>query len=40
MKQVINKRGAVSVEEVPAPVCGPGEVKVALTHSLISAGTE
>lgn len=40
MKQVINKRGTILVEDVPEPVCGPGEVKIALTHSLISTGTE
>jgi predicted dehydrogenase/threonine dehydrogenase-like Zn-dependent dehydrogenase len=40
VKQVINKKGSISVGEVPEPPCGAGEVKIALTHSLISAGTE
>jgi polar amino acid transport system substrate-binding protein len=40
MKQVINRRGKVSVSEFPRPVCGRGEVIVGLTHSLISSGTE
>ena len=40
MKQVINKKGSISVGEVPAPTCGPGDVLIAVTHSLISSGTE
>ncbi|MEK7794837.1 MAG: zinc-binding alcohol dehydrogenase, partial [Candidatus Hydrogenedentota bacterium] len=40
MKQVLNRRGTIVVEEVPEPQCGRGQVKIALTHSLISAGTE
>ena len=40
MKQVINRKGTVSIREVPAPQCGPGDVQIALTHSLISSGTE
>ncbi|MDZ4859817.1 MAG: bi-domain-containing oxidoreductase [Candidatus Hydrogenedentes bacterium] len=40
MKQVINIKGAISVAEVPEPACGAGEVKIAVTHSLISSGTE
>lgn len=40
MKQVINRRGSIVVEDVPPPACGPGDVLIALTHSLISSGTE
>lgn len=40
MKQVINTKGVITVEEVPAPACGPGDVKIGVTHSLISSGTE
>lgn len=40
MKQVINQRGTISVREVAVPQCGPGEIKISLTHSLISSGTE
>lgn len=36
----MNTRGTIRVEEVPAPECGSGEIKIALTHSLISSGTE
>lgn len=40
MKQVINRKGAVRVRDVAAPQCGRGQVLIALTHSLISSGTE
>ncbi|MCC6145827.1 MAG: bi-domain-containing oxidoreductase [Candidatus Hydrogenedentes bacterium] len=40
MKQVINRRGTIVVEEVAPPPCGAGELRIALRHSLISAGTE
>ena len=40
MKQIINVRKAISVEEVPEPLCGDREVLVANAYSLISAGTE
>jgi predicted dehydrogenase/threonine dehydrogenase-like Zn-dependent dehydrogenase len=42
MKQVLQdlKRGRTLVEDVPAPLCKPGHVRIATTASLISAGTE
>ncbi len=40
MKQIINVRKSISVEEVPEPLCGDNEVLVANVYSLISAGTE
>ena len=41
MKQVFfNENGQVVVEEVPAPIAGPGQVLVQVTNSLISTGTE
>lgn len=40
MRQVIAKAGKVEVVEVPAPVCGPGEILVRTAYSLISSGTE
>jgi len=40
MKQVLVKHGGVTVEEVPAPVVGVGEVLVRVHHSCISPGTE
>lgn len=40
MKQVINRRGRIVVEESQAPPCGPGMVRISLRNSLISAGTE
>jgi predicted dehydrogenase len=40
MKQVLIRQGRVVVEEMPAPTCGPGEVLVRASRSLISTGTE
>lgn len=42
MKQVLQfvDSGATRVQELPAPVCGPHEVLIANSASLISAGTE
>lgn len=42
MKQVIQslKTGEIEVIEVPAPRCGRGQVRIATSRSLISAGTE
>src|SRR5579875_1838086 len=42
MKQVIQdlRRGRTFVEDVPAPLCGPGSLRIATEVSLISAGTE
>lgn len=40
MKQILLKKGKVCVEDVPAPICGPNEILVANSASLISAGTE
>lgn len=42
MKQVTQslKTGKIDVLDVPAPRCGKGEVRIATTCSLISAGTE
>ena len=40
MKQIINVRKTISVEEVPEPLCGDNEILVANVYSLISAGTE
>lgn len=42
MKQVLQfvDSGATKVQELPAPVCGPQEVLIANSASLISAGTE
>ncbi len=42
MKQVLQRvdTGATEVREVPAPVCGAGEVLIANAASLVSAGTE
>lgn len=42
MKQLIQslKTGEVEVVDVPAPRCGPGQLRIATTRSLISAGTE
>ena len=40
MKQVINVRKSILIEEVPEPICGDKEVLVANVYSLISAGTE
>jgi predicted dehydrogenase/threonine dehydrogenase-like Zn-dependent dehydrogenase len=40
MKQVILQRGAATVQEVPAPMAGPGTVLVAVERSCVSIGTE
>ncbi len=40
MKQVLNVRKAIEIEDVPAPLCGEKEILVANMFSLISAGTE
>jgi predicted dehydrogenase/threonine dehydrogenase-like Zn-dependent dehydrogenase len=40
MKQVIAKAGKVEVVKVPAPICGPGDLLVRTSYSLISSGTE
>ena len=40
MKQVMVKGGQVTVEDLPAPHAGRGEVLVRVDHSCISAGTE
>ena len=40
MKQVLFKKGKVVVEEVPAPVCGPGQILVENLYSVVSSGTE
>ncbi|GAB4276430.1 MAG: bi-domain-containing oxidoreductase [Coriobacteriia bacterium] len=40
MKQVLVRSGEVVVEEVPAPVAGPGMVLVSVSHSAVSVGTE
>ncbi len=40
MKQVLIRAGAAVVEEVPAPVAGPGEILVAVAASCVSVGTE
>jgi predicted dehydrogenase/threonine dehydrogenase-like Zn-dependent dehydrogenase len=40
MKQVFSYNGGIIVEEVPAPVCGDGEVLVQNMFSVISTGTE
>src|SRR5687767_11722861 len=40
MKQVLVRGGAVSVEEVPAPVVEAGTALVRVEHSCISVGTE
>jgi predicted dehydrogenase len=42
LKQVLQQidSGATEVRDVPAPLCGPGEVLVATRASLLSAGTE
>jgi predicted dehydrogenase len=42
VKQVVQdlRNGTVSVEEVPVPTPGPGQVLVRVTASLVSAGTE
>lgn len=40
MRQVLIRRGQVTVENVPAPLVEPGHVLVEVAYSLISAGTE
>ncbi|MBF0326121.1 MAG: bi-domain-containing oxidoreductase [Alphaproteobacteria bacterium] len=40
MKQVLIRSGNAIVEEVPAPVAGPGEILVAVAASCVSVGTE
>ncbi len=40
MRQVLIRRGQVTVENVPAPLVGRGHVLVEVAYSLISAGTE
>ena len=40
MKQVLLRKGMVSVEDVPAPMLKPGHVLVEVAYSLVSPGTE
>lgn len=40
MKQILIQKGAVSIEEVPAPKVEPGTILVKVTNSCISTGTE
>ncbi len=40
MKQVLIRRGLVTVDEVPAPLIEPGHVLVEVAYSMISSGTE
>ncbi|OAN55109.1 bi-domain-containing oxidoreductase [Magnetospirillum moscoviense] len=40
MKQVLIRSGKAVVEEVPAPLAGPGEILVAVAASCVSVGTE
>ena len=40
MRQVVVRRGAVVVENVPAPIVEPGTVLVCVERSSISVGTE
>lgn len=40
MKQVLIRSGHAVIEDVPAPVAGPGEILVGVTHSCVSVGTE
>lgn len=40
MKQVLIKKGKINVEDVPAPLVGPGKVLIEVAYSLISTGTE
>lgn len=40
MKQLLVQKGAVKIEEVPAPAIAPNEVLVKTRYSLISTGTE
>ena len=40
MRQVFARRGAVTVEDVPVPLCGPDGVLVQTAWSVLNAGTE
>jgi len=40
MKQVLLRKGKISVSDVPAPALTPRSILVEVSHSLISAGTE
>ena len=40
MKQVLLRKGKISIGEVPAPALTPKSLLVEVTHSLISTGTE
>lgn len=40
MKQVLSKRGTISVEDIPAPIIEDNNVLVEVYYSLISVGTE
>ena len=40
MKQVLVRRGKITIEDVPAPLVGKGNVLVEVAYSLISTGTE
>jgi len=40
VKQVLIKKGKAIVDEIPAPMVGPGNVLVKVAYSCISAGTE
>jgi predicted dehydrogenase/threonine dehydrogenase-like Zn-dependent dehydrogenase len=40
MKQVVIQHGKIALDEIPAPQIEDGHILVAVTHSLISAGTE
>ena len=40
MKQVLVRRGKITIENVPAPLVGKGNVLVEVAYSLISIGTE
>jgi len=40
MKQIILKKGQISLEEVPTPICSENNVLIQNYYSLISAGTE
>ncbi len=40
MKQVLIKKGAAITDQIPAPICGEGEILIKVKYSLISTGTE
>ena len=40
MRQVLIREGAAVVQDMPSPVCGPGDALVLTHYSLISTGTE